>query len=108
VTDDVVQDELAGLRCELVAANERIAHLSIALESNRRIGAAMGILMTRHGLTDAAAFDALRVTSQHIHEKLVAVAERVILTGDLDPTFVVRPIKVPPGRGLAAQQGDCD
>ena len=61
----------------------RADHLEKALESGRRIGAAMGILMATRRLTEPQAFDALRVASQHSQRKLRDVAEDVLLTGEL-------------------------
>jgi GAF domain-containing protein len=61
-------------------------HYQRALESNRTIGVAMGILMSRHGLTVEEAFTALRVASQHTHRKIRDIAEDVQLIGDLDQT----------------------
>jgi hypothetical protein len=61
----------------------RADHLEQALVSSRRIGAAMGVLMSRLRLTDDQAFDALRTASQHSHRKLRDVAEDVLLTGEL-------------------------
>lgn len=60
-------------------------HLSRALESNREIGMAMGILMARELYTPEEAFNRLRVASQHLHRKLHDLAEEVILTGALPP-----------------------
>jgi AmiR/NasT family two-component response regulator len=81
-------DEVQDLRMRLDAAIQRVSQLEVALLSNRRIGAAMGILMVRHHMTETEAFEALRITSQHAHEKLSAVADAVILAGDLDPTLI--------------------
>jgi hypothetical protein len=58
-------------------------NLHRALNSNREIGAAMGILMARHNLTSDQAFDLLRRTSQSEHRKVVAIAAEVIETGAL-------------------------
>ena len=59
-------------------------NLHRALDSNREIGAAMGILMARHQLTSDQAFDLLRRTSQRAHRKVVAIAADVIETGELE------------------------
>jgi AmiR/NasT family two-component response regulator len=45
----------------------------------------MGILMASMKLTEDAAFDLLRVTSQHTHRKLREIAESVVLTGTVEP-----------------------
>ena len=54
-----------------------------ALESRDIIGQAKGILMVRHRVSAAEAFDLLRRTSQDRHLKLREVAERVADTGAL-------------------------
>ncbi|HEX8080256.1 MAG TPA: ATP-binding protein [Jatrophihabitans sp.] len=76
--------ELAKLReYALNRAEDKVANLERALASNRQIGAAMGILMTRLKLTDEQAFDLLRKTSQNRHRKLRDIAEEVTITGEL-------------------------
>lgn len=64
-------------------ARDRASNLLKALESNREIGVAMGILMQRHHLTRDQAFDVLRVASQDSNRKLVDVAADVADTGIL-------------------------
>jgi hypothetical protein len=59
-------------------------NLHRALDSNREIGAAMGILMARHQLTSDQAFDLLRRASQRAHRKIVSIAADVIETGELE------------------------
>ena len=61
----------------------RIANLEVALQSNRRIGIAIGILMVRHCQTETDAFEALRVVSQRRNRKLRDIADEVIYTGAL-------------------------
>jgi hypothetical protein len=63
---------------------EKNEHLENALTSNRKIGAAMGILMANHKLTEQQAFDALRIASQHSHKKLHDIAFDVVETGHLE------------------------
>lgn len=68
----------------LVAADrEKINNLEIALDTARRIGAAIGILMALRRVTYVKAFELLRSASQNQHRKLRAVAEDVIRTGSL-------------------------
>ncbi len=75
----------AGLAVLLtaIAHREKMHNLEVALTSSRVIGAAIGILMTRHGWTYDQAFDALRRISQHHHRKLRDIADDVVLTGAL-------------------------
>jgi ANTAR domain-containing protein len=81
---EVDREVIAHLVADGVADQAKIANLEIALVSARRIGAAMGTLMGRHGLTDDPAFDRLRGNSQNTRRKLRDVAEDVLLTGTLD------------------------
>ncbi|MCW2545611.1 MAG: hypothetical protein JWN96_71 [Mycobacterium sp.] len=64
-------------------ANDKAATLQNAVESNRDIGIAIGILMASHKITREAAFDLLRITSQGSHRKLREVAADVMDTGTL-------------------------
>jgi GAF domain-containing protein len=59
-------------------------HLQLALESNRQIGVAMGVLMSRQHVTKQQAFDLLRIASQHTHRKLADIAMDVSETGVLE------------------------
>ena len=67
-------------------AERRAANLMKALESNREIGVAMGILMHTHRLTRQEAFDVLRVASQNSNRKLADLATEVADTGTLTIT----------------------
>ena len=73
----------AAIALSRVAEHERAEHLERALQSNREIGVAVGILMARYGMTEQGAFDLLRVTSQHQHRKLREIAAETIFTGEL-------------------------
>ncbi len=58
-------------------------NLESALASSRRIGAAIGVLMAHHKVTEDAAFAMLRTSSQHLHRKLRDIAVEVVETGTL-------------------------
>jgi GAF domain-containing protein len=73
----------AAIALAKVSEHERAQNLETALQSNREIGMAIGILMVRHSLTDQAAFDLLRVTSQHQHRKLRDIAAETVFSGEL-------------------------
>jgi GAF domain-containing protein len=62
---------------------EQNEHLQRALESNRQIGIAIGILMNSRKITSEDAFGVLRVASQRLHRKLHDVALSVAETGAL-------------------------
>jgi ANTAR domain-containing protein len=69
----------------LYEAEEQTANLRTALDSSRQIGAAVGILMAHHHITQDAAFELLRTTSQRLQRKLRDIAARVVETGALPP-----------------------
>ncbi|MFL6081128.1 MAG: ANTAR domain-containing protein [Ornithinibacter sp.] len=64
-------------------ARDRADNLRRALESNREIGVAIGVLMHQHRITREQAFDLLRVASQDSNRKLADVAADVADTGVL-------------------------
>jgi GAF domain-containing protein len=72
--------ESARLR---TAERDEAANLRLALETNRRIGAAIGVLMTVHKVTEEQAFNLLRQSSQRSRRKLRDVADEVTRTGSL-------------------------
>lgn len=82
---DIDQILIAALEAQAVIDQGEIANLKIALNSARRIGAALGIIMVTHKVTEEKAFAALRTASQHTHRKLRDVAEDVLLTGAAPP-----------------------
>lgn len=73
-----------GSVAAVATANARkVENLQKALLSSREIGTAMGVIMTRHGVTRDQAFDLLRMASQHSNRKLREVADEVAVTGEL-------------------------
>ena len=72
-----------GLLMNTMLANDRARHLKRALESNREIGVAIGVLMQAHRLSQAQAFDVLRAASQDSNRKLADIAIEVVDTGTL-------------------------
>lgn len=58
--------------------SEQVEQLTIARDTNRRIGIAMGIVMTRLRVNDGEAFEVLRRLSQNSNRKLPCVAEDII------------------------------
>lgn len=83
--DAVALGEVFAAHCSavLAAAIDREG-LRAALESRDLIGQAKGILMQRHQLTAADAFDALRRASQARNVKLRDLARSVVESGALD------------------------
>ena len=62
---------------------DRAVNLEVARDSNREIGLAMGVLMTRYRITRDQALDLLRITSQRSNRKLREIAVEVGDTGIL-------------------------
>jgi hypothetical protein len=61
-----------------------ILNLEKALETNRQIGMAVGVIMTTYRLKPERSFELLRLASMNHNRKLRDVAESVVLTGTLD------------------------
>jgi AmiR/NasT family two-component response regulator len=80
---DVDRQMISHLEDQGVIDRTQIAHLQVALVTCRRIGAAIGILMSSSKLTEDAAFELLRARSQHGHRKLRDIADEVVLIGAL-------------------------
>ena len=87
-TDDRI--ELAGVFADhatvalaKAAEHDHAAHLAIALQTNRIIAEAIGILMSTYKINEDHAFDLLRLVSQHSNRKLRDVAADVAHTGEL-------------------------
>jgi hypothetical protein len=62
---------------------DKANHLIRALETNREIGVAMGILMASGKLTQQQAFEQLRTASQNLNRKLHDIAADVARNGQL-------------------------
>ena len=102
-TPDTVREtaDLAGqatIALAYLAERQTRLELDAALHTNRRIGAAVGILMARHRLTHEQAFLRLRQTSQNSNRKLRDLAEDILETGDL-PRIHPTPTKRPGAEG---------
>ncbi len=79
----VILGSFTSVSLTALTEQARASNLQTALDSNRQIGVAIGILMTRGLITREQAFDQLRTASQHLHRKLRDIAEDVIDTGEL-------------------------
>jgi hypothetical protein len=82
IVEDPTPRELELLSL-LEQAQAEIAQLRVALESNRTIGAACGILMAQLQVSQEEAFSRLRTASQASGRKLSVMATDVLLTGTL-------------------------
>lgn len=68
---------------------DQVFNLHRAVESRQVIGAAVGILMERHKLSDRQAFERMVAVSQNSHVKLRDIATRLVETGE-EPEDVVQ------------------
>jgi hypothetical protein len=81
----------AAIALDRAALLVQVDSLRSALDSNRTIGAAVGVLMARHGITYADGLDRLKTASQNANRRLHDVANAVLCTGQL-------PVATPPRR----------
>jgi hypothetical protein len=65
-------------------SRETILNLEKALQSNRQIGMAVGVIMATYRLTPERSFELLRLASMNHNRKLRDIADSVVLTGTLD------------------------
>ena len=73
----------AAAVAETARSREEAVHLRRAVDSNRQIGIATGVLMALRKLDAQRAFELLRSTSQETNRKLIDVAQEVSETGAL-------------------------
>ena len=70
-----------ALALAAAADREQLEQLRQAVASNRVIGTAIGILMAVRHISEAEAFDLLRVASQHSNRKLRDIAGDIVRLG---------------------------
>jgi hypothetical protein len=85
----------AGWAVSMELSRQRAENLEKALQSNREIGTAIGVLMAVHKLTRDQAHELLRVASQDSNRKLAEIATEVVETGEL--SLPRRPARRAPG-----------
>lgn len=83
---DAYRARVLATHCALLVTaiheKQKATHLMTALQTNREIGVAEGVLMARYFLTREQAFDLLRHASQNSNTKLRDVASHVVETGE--------------------------
>ncbi|WP_293783664.1 GAF and ANTAR domain-containing protein [uncultured Aeromicrobium sp.] len=95
--DEQARDRVAAVAAGLSLVAHAVAYRDLAdqlveaVRSNREIGIATGVVMTRHGTSADEAFAALRRASERQHRKLREVARGVIVAGDLTETDAPSP-----------------
>jgi hypothetical protein len=77
---------IAGERLTAIADAQqaRADNLEQAMHTSREIGIAIGIVMSRHKLTQVPAFELLRMISQETNRKVRDIALDVIIAGDVE------------------------
>ena len=93
--DEAVRNgTMLATQCSLLVsahlASDEAENLARAMVTNREIGVAMGVLMTRNNLTREQAFALLRMASQDLNRKVSDIAAEVADTGQL-PLKRLRP-----------------
>ncbi|MFC7456121.1 GAF and ANTAR domain-containing protein [Brachybacterium sp. GCM10030267] len=73
----------ASVLMALADSTHEAATLGAALSTSRQIGAAVGILMSVHRVTEPEAFELLKHASNHLNRKLRDIARDVTETGQL-------------------------
>lgn len=83
--DAALRRQVEQLTRRVEQLTTQVSNLRLALESNRRIGMAVGILMALRGVRESDAFDDLVQVSRTTNRKVREVAEHVVQTGELPP-----------------------
>ena len=68
----------ASVALTAAAQHQSVSSLREALDSNREIGKAIGMLMATHQLSDEEAFALLRKTSNELNVRLAVVAQKLL------------------------------
>lgn len=75
----------ASVALTAAARHQSVSSLREALDSNREIGKAIGILMATHRLSDEEAFGLLRKTSNELNVRLSVVAQKLLHSHGHEP-----------------------
>ncbi|GAA1902419.1 ANTAR domain-containing protein [Lapillicoccus jejuensis] len=84
-TEVVLRRQVEQLTRRVEQLTTQVGNLRLALDSNRQIGMAVGILMALRGATESDAFDDLVQVSRTTNRKVREVAADVVQTGELPP-----------------------
>lgn len=80
---DVDEAIIAELQADGLINHDHAVHLQEALRTSRMIGAAIGIVMATHKVSQVEAFAILNRASQNSNRKVVALADEVVTSGDV-------------------------
>lgn len=78
---DIHDELIAELQAEGFLSREQAENMKAALESSRLIGAAVGIIMAFHGVSETNAWELLRKASMDSNQKVRFLAEDIVRTG---------------------------
>ena len=74
---------ITQLQADGLLTTEHAVNMALALQSSRTIGAAVGIIMATRRVSEPVAFDMLKRASQNTNKKIRALAEEIVVTGDV-------------------------
>lgn len=85
----------ASLALDRAALTALVKNLQLALEGNRTIGAAVGVLMALDNLTYEQGLEQLTIASQHRNRKLRDIAADVLYTGEIATRSTLEGLRAP-------------
>ena len=77
------REMITQLQADGLLTSEHAVNMALALQSSRTIGAAVGIIMAMRRVSEPVAFDMLKRESQDTNTKIRALAEQIVVTGDV-------------------------
>jgi hypothetical protein len=77
---EVDREMIAELQADGIVSQEHAAQMEEALRSSRKIGAAIGVIMTSRQLDEEQAFAVLKAASQNSNRKMRDIADELVST----------------------------
>jgi ANTAR domain/GAF domain len=84
VDQGTILSAFASVAFAMAQERRRASNLEIALNSNREIGKAIGLLMATHNVGSDQAFEILKHASQTMNRKLRELADEIVARGEAD------------------------
>jgi AmiR/NasT family two-component response regulator len=78
----LIAKTLAAQIASVLSSSREIQNLHDALNTRTAIGTAIGLLMAKYGLTEAAALNLLKRRSSHANLKVRVIAARIVAEHD--------------------------
>lgn len=82
IEQGAILSAFASVAFEMAQERRKATNLQIALDTNREIGKAIGLLMAAHNVGSEQAFEILRHASQTMNRKLRDLAEEIVTRGE--------------------------